>query len=240
MQEGQIRFVDTEEEGVQGRYMTLSHRWGNSILKVYQGTIRIMRELQIDYIYINSLCIVQNDLGDWERESIRMKTIYENSYLNVAAYHARSTHGDLFSSSNLTNRFPTHSDGFKYSNSFPSRRVFSQYGSEASYLSQSQRPASRVRFGGIEDAKQKPRASSADGRTRRDSSDGGIAPASATEIDDGDVTLMSVRPADMGRDVVRLDAGAAKAFKKLAEATIPELEVRQPAKLFHSERRPKR
>ncbi|KAF2965999.1 hypothetical protein GQX73_g7581 [Xylaria multiplex] len=128
-QEGQVRVIDTEE-GAKGRYMTLSHRWGanetfkltkanvlsmkqnmpwNSIPKVYQDAIRITRELQINYIWIDSLCIIQDDLGDWKRESIRMRTVYGNSYLNIAGCHARESSGDLFSLSNLTNRFPTHS-----------------------------------------------------------------------------------------------------------------------------------
>ncbi|KAI1429356.1 hypothetical protein F5Y12DRAFT_482966 [Xylaria sp. FL1777] len=85
--------------------------------------------------------------------------------------------------------------GFRYNNSFPSRHILSQPGSEASYISQ--RPASRVHF-----AAQPP------GRPRSQSSAGeGVAPASAIQIvdeeDDG-VALMSVRPADMARDFVRL------------------------------------
>lgn len=60
--------------------MTLSHRWGgdetfkltkanvehmklnvpwNLIPRLYQGAIWITRELQIDYIWIDSLCIIQ-------------------------------------------------------------------------------------------------------------------------------------------------------------------------------------
>ncbi|KAI8630913.1 heterokaryon incompatibility protein-domain-containing protein [Xylariaceae sp. FL1651] len=126
--EGQVRVVDTEE-GAKTRYLTLSHRWGAnetfkltkanvlsmkqnmpwiSIPKVYQDAIRIARELQINYIWIDSLCIIQDDLGDWERESIRMRIVYRNSYLNIAACHARESGSDLFSTSNLTNRFPTY------------------------------------------------------------------------------------------------------------------------------------
>ncbi|KAI1325509.1 HET domain-containing protein [Xylariaceae sp. FL0255] len=124
----QVKIVDTQE-GAEGHYMTLSHRWGenetfkltkaniskmkqnipwNSIPKVYQDAIRITRELKVGYIWIDSLCIIQDDLADWERESIRMRTVYGNSYLNIAACRARDPSGELFSSSDLINRFPTY------------------------------------------------------------------------------------------------------------------------------------
>ncbi|KAI0438948.1 HET domain-containing protein [Xylaria telfairii] len=124
----QVRVVDTEE-GAQGRYMTLSHRWGANeafkltksnilslkqniswtlIPKLYQDVIGITRKLEIDYIWIDSLCIIQDDLSDWEKEAILMRTVYGNSYLNIAVCHARDSDGDLFSSSDLKNRFPTY------------------------------------------------------------------------------------------------------------------------------------
>ncbi|KAI1153574.1 heterokaryon incompatibility protein-domain-containing protein [Nemania diffusa] len=81
----------------------------HSIPKLYQDAITITRELQIEYIWIDSLCIIQDDLGDWERESIRMRTVYGNSYLNIAGCHARESSGGLFSTSNLMNCFPTYS-----------------------------------------------------------------------------------------------------------------------------------
>ncbi|KAI1179295.1 heterokaryon incompatibility protein-domain-containing protein [Nemania sp. FL0916] len=99
--EGEIRVVETEE-GVEGRYMTLSHRWGAD------ETFNITRELKISYIWIDSLCIIQDDLEDWERESVRMRTIYGNSYLNIAGCHPKDSSESLFSLSDLKNRFPTH------------------------------------------------------------------------------------------------------------------------------------
>ncbi|KAI1297075.1 heterokaryon incompatibility protein-domain-containing protein [Xylaria venustula] len=111
--EGQVKLVETCE-GEKVRYMTLSHRWGlNETFKLTKANIlnaiRITRDSQINYIWIDSLCIIQDDAGDWGIESIRMRTVYCNSYLNIAACHARDSNGDIFSSSDLTNRFPRHS-----------------------------------------------------------------------------------------------------------------------------------
>lgn len=80
----------------------------DSIPKTYQDAIKITRELGVDYIWIDSLCIVQDNLEDWKRESIRMRTVYGNSYLNIAGYHALDSNGGLFSSSPLLQRFPAH------------------------------------------------------------------------------------------------------------------------------------
>ncbi|KAI1779166.1 heterokaryon incompatibility protein-domain-containing protein [Hypoxylon cercidicola] len=123
----EVRIVHTEAQ--KGRYTTLSHRWGANetfkltsvnatsmndniswevIPRTYQDAIEITRELQVEYIWIDSLCIIQDDLEDWKRESIRMRTIYGNSYLNIAGCHALDSDGGLFSSSTLLQRFPTH------------------------------------------------------------------------------------------------------------------------------------
>lgn len=43
------------------------------------------RRLGVRYIWIDSLCICQDDKQDWERESARMDSIYSNLYLTIAA-----------------------------------------------------------------------------------------------------------------------------------------------------------
>lgn len=37
------------------------------------------------YIWIDSLCIVQDDAEDWEREAAKMALIFEAAYLTIAA-----------------------------------------------------------------------------------------------------------------------------------------------------------
>lgn len=88
-------------------YLTLSHMWGtdatqqlklesgtlelfqhvvpwNKLSKIFQEAIRITRRLGYRYIWIDSLCIIQNSASDWEKEAARMATVYGNSSCNLA------------------------------------------------------------------------------------------------------------------------------------------------------------
>lgn len=49
------------------------------------------------YLWIDSLCICQDDLNDWERESAQMAAVYSNSYLTLAAVKSPDTNGGLLS-----------------------------------------------------------------------------------------------------------------------------------------------
>lgn len=55
--------------------------------------MEITRKLGVDYIWIDSLCIVQDDEDDWRRETALVEHIYGGSYLNIAASSATSVHG---------------------------------------------------------------------------------------------------------------------------------------------------
>jgi hypothetical protein len=105
--ESGIRLIETAS-GRSYQYACLSHRWDNA-LKHYQTTIgnlskfldflslkelpanfrdaiSIARDLNIQYLWIDSLCIVQyGDSGDDLRtELAKMGSIYQNSYLTIA------------------------------------------------------------------------------------------------------------------------------------------------------------
>ena len=43
------------------------------------------RELQVRYIWIDALCIVQDDLEGWQKECARMADIYRNAVVTIAA-----------------------------------------------------------------------------------------------------------------------------------------------------------
>jgi hypothetical protein len=61
--------------------------------KTFADAIEITRTLGVDYIWIDSLCIVQDDEDDWRRETALMEHVYGGSYLNIAAASATSVHG---------------------------------------------------------------------------------------------------------------------------------------------------
>ena len=51
----------------------------------FQDAIRITRELGIRYLWIDSLCIIQDSKSDWEQESKKMGSVYKNSCVALYA-----------------------------------------------------------------------------------------------------------------------------------------------------------
>ncbi|KAI0438976.1 heterokaryon incompatibility protein-domain-containing protein [Xylaria telfairii] len=113
-----VRIVHTKESGIRAHYVTLSHRWGetaffnlkktlekSAVLEVpiedinnknFTQAMVVARYLGVRYIWIDSLCIVQDDEADWFRESQLMHQVYRNSYCNFAAVDSGDGDGGLF------------------------------------------------------------------------------------------------------------------------------------------------
>jgi hypothetical protein len=51
--------------------------------QIFRDAIYITRELGSQYIWIDSLCIVQDSVADWEEESAKMGTYYKLSWLTI-------------------------------------------------------------------------------------------------------------------------------------------------------------
>lgn len=99
-------------------YTALSHRWGaantiprattsnisslgrniewSSLSKTFQDAIDVSYGLGISYIWIDSLCIIQDSKEDWETEAAKMAPIYENAALVLSAVAARDGSEGLF------------------------------------------------------------------------------------------------------------------------------------------------
>jgi hypothetical protein len=96
---------------VSPNYATLSHSWGKSkfltlisgnmhefenrvpleaLTKTFQDAIFITRQLNLDYIWIDSLCIIQDSVEDWATESALMSSVYGGSHINIAASASKS------------------------------------------------------------------------------------------------------------------------------------------------------
>ncbi|EEU36127.1 uncharacterized protein NECHADRAFT_53005, partial [Fusarium vanettenii 77-13-4] len=92
-------------------YLTLSHCWGKlhilrllesnedsfhidirmqSLPQTFQDAIKITRRLGFSYLWIDSLCIIQDSKEDWLREAALMGKIYKNAACNIAAPDASS------------------------------------------------------------------------------------------------------------------------------------------------------
>lgn len=109
-------YTDTLDKG-QLQYTTLSHCWGPASNKfrtsttsstehiylkgipvdelplTYHHAIIITRYFNIRYIWIDSLCIVQDDTKDWEEEASNMADIFQGSYLTIAATSSSDSYG---------------------------------------------------------------------------------------------------------------------------------------------------
>ncbi|EGO51520.1 hypothetical protein NEUTE1DRAFT_132434 [Neurospora tetrasperma FGSC 2508] len=92
----------------QPSYLTLSHCWGppekrpatttraslvanmnrilfSSLPKTFQDAVEITRRLGQRYLWIDSLCIIQDDEADWAHEASLMAKVYTHSYCTLAA-----------------------------------------------------------------------------------------------------------------------------------------------------------
>ncbi|TGO29516.1 hypothetical protein BPAE_0014g00670 [Botrytis paeoniae] len=109
------RLVETKEisKDQNSQYFALSHRWGatpdhssrlSSINKLawmesipadqmpatFQDAIQFTRNMNIPYIWIDSLCIMQDSSEDWSTEAALMDKVYAQSLCNIAASYASS------------------------------------------------------------------------------------------------------------------------------------------------------
>ncbi|KAF2813665.1 HET-domain-containing protein [Mytilinidion resinicola] len=100
-----------------GRYIALSHCWGkhkllrtgtgnlaqhkvkipiSSMSKTFADAVSVTRKLHIRYIWIDSICIIQDDPEDWGREAALMHGVYQNAIITIAATHAQDGAAGLF------------------------------------------------------------------------------------------------------------------------------------------------
>jgi hypothetical protein len=68
--------------------------------KTFQDAMIFTIALGIEFLWIDSLCIIQDSEDDWLREALLMSSVYSNSWVNFAATSSRDGHGGLFLSNN--------------------------------------------------------------------------------------------------------------------------------------------
>jgi hypothetical protein len=107
------QLVSTEGWTSRPHYATLSHCWGrpdflqlktenelsflqqipvDDLPQTFKDALSIIRWLGLEYIWIDSLCIVQNSISDWHKEAAQMSSVYGGSHINIAASYAKSAH----------------------------------------------------------------------------------------------------------------------------------------------------
>jgi hypothetical protein len=109
-----LRLVE-DYDRVNAKYCALSHCWGklteqqkfctyqanHEMLKssidlqrmpqTFRDAVTITRALGVQYLWIDSLCIIQDDPLDWEAESERMEDVFSSAYVTIAATSSRSS-----------------------------------------------------------------------------------------------------------------------------------------------------
>ncbi len=112
-----VRLV--ENRGQHGRYLCLSHCWGSlrpecittsrtltrnlsgipwdSLSALFQEAIQVTSRLGFEYLWIDSICIIQDSEDDWRQEVAHMADVYANAFLTIAATHAKDGSSGLFS-----------------------------------------------------------------------------------------------------------------------------------------------
>lgn len=102
---GKIRLV--EMEGEMGRYACLSHRWcsqtesaslrknnmeifkreipNSLIYPLLKDVIKVVGECGLEYVWIDCMCIIQDDAEDWAQEATKMASIYSNASITISA-----------------------------------------------------------------------------------------------------------------------------------------------------------
>jgi Heterokaryon incompatibility protein (HET) len=68
----------------------------NELSATFRDAIDLTRRLGFQYIWIDSLCIIQDSRADWAVESAKMAIIYANSALTIAATSSASGTGGLY------------------------------------------------------------------------------------------------------------------------------------------------
>jgi hypothetical protein len=95
-----------ETQGTKGKYVALSYCWGKSqaftttretyeartegfsiasLPKTIRDALLATWQIGLSFIWIDAICIIQGDSGDWERESSKMAEVYGNAEITISA-----------------------------------------------------------------------------------------------------------------------------------------------------------
>ena len=111
-----VRLIETSDQVRNLSYMALSHCWGDcdfltlttenrshllsgfdiaELPQTFQDAICLTHRLGAKYLWIDSLCIIQDSNGDWEKEAFGMRKVYSNALCTIAATGAQDSRQGL-------------------------------------------------------------------------------------------------------------------------------------------------
>lgn len=101
--------------GERAKYIALSHCWGHPdtvprtnqdslelhkkeipkeiLSTTFKDAIAITKQLGLQYVWIDALCIVQDSKQDWAAEAAKMGQYYEGAYVNISVVSSRDGRG---------------------------------------------------------------------------------------------------------------------------------------------------
>ncbi|KAI0101923.1 HET-domain-containing protein [Nemania sp. FL0031] len=114
-----IRLVESSDLSPRNgiKFAALSHVWGNQdsspplrllssniyqfkdgikvseLPKNFVDAAQVCARLELRYLWIDSLCIIQNSLGDWREQAALMHLVYRYALITIVATSATSCHG---------------------------------------------------------------------------------------------------------------------------------------------------
>ncbi|KAH8711806.1 heterokaryon incompatibility protein-domain-containing protein [Phaeosphaeriaceae sp. PMI808] len=116
-EDSHVRICDTQHFDKEKPYVCLSYCWGqthhlkltteteerlraghpvSAMAKTFRDAIHVTRTLGIEFLWIDSLCIFQDNETDWAIEAGLMGSVYEMAAFTIAASSAKDSEGGLF------------------------------------------------------------------------------------------------------------------------------------------------
>jgi Heterokaryon incompatibility protein (HET) len=127
-----VRLCDSAHLSPTVQYATLSHVWGTNphfkltsenverfllgvaitdLPQTFRHAVELTNSLSLQYLWIDALCILQNNKADWERESSAMAGIYSGAIINIVRLSTPmvdySQRGTLYILRHVSSPFPT-------------------------------------------------------------------------------------------------------------------------------------
>jgi hypothetical protein len=126
------RLIETDDQSFDcthedRKFVSLSHCWGskqiittttgnidnhkrgicpNELSRTFQDAVRVTRSLGERYLWIDSLCIIQDSMQDWKTQSVQMCSIYQRAAFTIMAAHAGGGDDGCFVSRDSLAPFP--------------------------------------------------------------------------------------------------------------------------------------
>ena len=109
--------IDHKDRQQFERYIALSYRWGRNpslllllntiddfrhgklideLPRTFRDVVRVAKNFNVRYLWIDALCIIQDSSEDWSREALKMHQVYANSLFTIAATASADENDGLF------------------------------------------------------------------------------------------------------------------------------------------------